>query len=145
MHWVAVQGQNIAEPDCGLGFSCAFQYWHCADLFMALETSEPLQHLLGDALLVQDIGSKKGTSRWERLQHNTHKPHPLASQPPTPPPNQQLCKQLLCCNKKAGIGNGCKGNWGGMFARRAPGALLLDYVPPEEPPSTPLGNALRIR
>ena len=34
---------------------------------------------------------------------------------------------------------------GGMFARRAPGALLLDYVPPEEPPSTPLGNALRIR
>ena len=36
----------------------------------------------------------------------------------------------------------CKG---GMFARRAPGALLLDYVPPEEPPSTPLGNALRIR
>ena len=34
---------------------------------------------------------------------------------------------------------------GGMFARRAPGALLLDYVSPEEPPSTPLGNALRIR
>ena len=34
---------------------------------------------------------------------------------------------------------------GGMFARRAPGALLLDYVPPKEPPSTPLGNALRIR
>ena len=24
-------------------------------------------------------------------------------------------------------------------------ALLLDYVPPEEPPSKPLGNALRIR
>ena len=24
-------------------------------------------------------------------------------------------------------------------------ALLLDYVPPEEPPSTPLGNTLRIR
>ena len=24
-------------------------------------------------------------------------------------------------------------------------ALLLDYVSPEEPPSTPLGNALRIR
>ena len=24
-------------------------------------------------------------------------------------------------------------------------ALLLDYVPPEEPPSTPLGNALGIR
>ena len=24
-------------------------------------------------------------------------------------------------------------------------ALLLDYVPPEEPPSTPLGKALRIR
>ena len=36
-------------------------------------------------------------------------------------------------------------DYGGMFARRAPGALLLDYVPPEEPPSTPLGNALRIR
>ena len=29
-------------------------------------------------------------------------------------------------------------------ALRAPGALLLDYVPPEEPPSTPLGNTLRI-
>ena len=43
-----------------------------------------------------------------------------------------------------------RGSWGfgpsgGMFARRAPGALLLDYVPPEEPPSTPLGNTLRIR
>ena len=38
-----------------------------------------------------------------------------------------------------------KGLLGGMFARRAPGTLLLDYVPPEEPPSTPLGNALRIR
>ena len=24
-------------------------------------------------------------------------------------------------------------------------ALLLDYVPPEEPPGKPLGNALRIR
>ena len=41
--------------------------------------------------------------------------------------------------------NNCSSNIGGMFARRAPGALLLDYVPPEEPPSTPLGNALRIR
>ena len=40
---------------------------------------------------------------------------------------------------------GSIGHTGGMFARRAPGALLLDYVPPEEPPSTPLGNALRIR
>ena len=40
---------------------------------------------------------------------------------------------------------GGAGGIGGMFARRAPGALLLDYVPPEEPPSTPLGNALRIR
>ena len=28
-------------------------------------------------------------------------------------------------------------------ARRAHCALLLDYVPPKEPPSTPLGNALR--
>ena len=34
---------------------------------------------------------------------------------------------------------------GGVFALRAHCALLLDYVPPEEPPSTPLGNALRIR
>ena len=34
---------------------------------------------------------------------------------------------------------------GGTFALRAHCALLLDYVPPEEPPSTPLGNALRIR
>ena len=32
---------------------------------------------------------------------------------------------------------------GGVFALRAHCALLLDYVPPEEPPSTPLGNALR--
>ena len=34
---------------------------------------------------------------------------------------------------------------GGIFALRAHCALLLDYVPPEEPPNTPLGNALRIR
>ena len=34
---------------------------------------------------------------------------------------------------------------GGVFALRAHCALLLDYVPPEEPPSTPLGNALRTR
>ena len=34
---------------------------------------------------------------------------------------------------------------GGTFALRARCALLLDYVPPEEPPSTPLRNALRIR
>ena len=34
---------------------------------------------------------------------------------------------------------------GGIFALRAHCALLLDYLPPEEPPSTPLGNALRIR
>ena len=33
----------------------------------------------------------------------------------------------------------------GIFALRAQRALLLDYVPPEEPPSTPLGNAFRIR
>ena len=32
----------------------------------------------------------------------------------------------------------------GIFAMRAPCALLLDYVPPEEPPSKCLGNALRI-
>ena len=34
---------------------------------------------------------------------------------------------------------------GGILALRAHCALLLDYVPPEEPPGTPLGNALRIR
>ena len=34
---------------------------------------------------------------------------------------------------------------GGIFALRAHCALLLDYVPRKEPPSTPLGNALRIR
>ena len=34
---------------------------------------------------------------------------------------------------------------GGVFALRAHCALLLDYVPPEEPPSKPLGNTLRIR
>ena len=31
---------------------------------------------------------------------------------------------------------------GGILALRAHCALLLDYVPPEEPPGTPLGNAL---
>ena len=35
--------------------------------------------------------------------------------------------------------------YGGIFALRAHCALLLDYVPPKEPRSTPLGNALRIR
>ena len=38
--------------------------------------------------------------------------------------------------------------WGNLCTARALHAhyaLLLDYVPPEEPPSTPLGNALRIR
>ena len=34
---------------------------------------------------------------------------------------------------------------GGILALRAHCALLLDYVPPEEPPGTPIGNALRIR
>ena len=34
---------------------------------------------------------------------------------------------------------------GATMGECLPGALLLDYVPPEEPPSTPLGNALRIR
>ena len=41
--------------------------------------------------------------------------------------------------------NGLFWDQGGVFALRAHCALLLDYVPPEEPPSTPLGNALRIR
>ena len=35
--------------------------------------------------------------------------------------------------------------YGGILALRAHCALLLDYVPPEEPPGTPLGNTLRIR
>ena len=48
-----------------------------------------------------------------------------------PASNQQFCSHGL--------------NKGGIFALRAHCALLLDYVPPEEPPSTPLGNALRIR
>ena len=34
---------------------------------------------------------------------------------------------------------------GGIFALRVQCALVLDFVPPEEPPSKPLGNALRIR
>ena len=34
---------------------------------------------------------------------------------------------------------------GGILALRAHWALLLDYVPPEEPLGTPLGNTLRIR
>ena len=33
---------------------------------------------------------------------------------------------------------------GGILALHAHCALLLDYVTPEEPPGTPLGNALRI-
>ena len=54
-----------------------------------------------------------------------------------------------------GVPNTCCGDKhrssciGGIFALRAAlrahCALLLDYVPPEEPPSTPRGNALRIR
>ena len=36
-------------------------------------------------------------------------------------------------------------NHGGILALRAHCALLLDYVPPEEPLGTPLGNSLRIR
>ena len=52
-------------------------------------------------------------------------------------------KSELCGFKWANTHSKCV--HGGMFARRAPGALLLDYVPPEEPPSTPLGNTLRIR
>ena len=34
---------------------------------------------------------------------------------------------------------------GGIHALRAHCALLLDYVPPEEPTGTPLGNALKMR
>ena len=34
---------------------------------------------------------------------------------------------------------------GGILALRAHCAVLLDYVPPEEPLGTPLGNTLRIR
>ena len=34
---------------------------------------------------------------------------------------------------------------GGILALHAHCALLLDYVPPEEPLGTPLGNTLRIR
>ena len=51
----------------------------------------------------------------------------------------------LACSRQFRRNTNCEPAIGGMFARRAPGALLLDYVPPEEPPSTPLGNALRIR
>ena len=38
-----------------------------------------------------------------------------------------------------------QGNSGGILALRAHCALLLDYVPAEEPPGKPLGNTLRIR
>ena len=38
-----------------------------------------------------------------------------------------------------------RGNLCTACALRAHCVLLLDYVPPEEPPSKPLGNALRIR
>ena len=34
---------------------------------------------------------------------------------------------------------------GGMLALHAHCTLLLDFVPPEEPLGTPLGNAVRIR
>ena len=36
-------------------------------------------------------------------------------------------------------------SFGGILALRAHCALLLDYVPPEEPLGMPLGNAIRIR
>ena len=42
----------------------------------------------------------------------------------------------------------CDSDWGNLCTARALHAhcaLLLDYVPPEEPPSKPLGNALTIR
>ena len=45
----------------------------------------------------------------------------------------------------AGPRNGRVGYVGGILALRAQCALLLDYVPPEEPLGTALGNTLRIR
>ena len=38
-----------------------------------------------------------------------------------------------------------RGPHGGILALRVHCALLLDYVPPEEPLGTPLGNTPRIR
>ena len=53
---------------------------------------------------------------------------------------------LLTCTWGAGRARGLgEAHMGGIFAVHAHCALLLDYVPPEEPPSKPLGNALRIR
>ena len=43
------------------------------------------------------------------------------------------------------MSNRLRGNLCTARALHAHCALLLDYVPPEEPPSTPLGNALSIR
>ena len=52
----------------------------------------------------------------------------------TPPPLNMTPIYTLTCQR----GSLCTAR-----ARRAHCALLLDYVPPKEPPSTPLGNALR--
>ena len=53
-------------------------------------------------------------------------------------------KPAVPAAERAAEGGG-GGDLGGVFALRAHCALLLDYVLPEEPPSTPLGNALRIK
>ena len=56
--------------------------------------------------------------------------------------SQKRRRCILCCDSLVAE---ARRALGGIFALRAHCALLLDYVPPEEPPSTPLGNALRIR
>ena len=71
---------------------------------------------------------------------HTHTPgggRPLGS-------GRQLPPQLTDGRRPLGGGGGGALE-GGSRGESLHCALLLDYVPPEEPPSTPLGNALRIR
>ena len=53
----------------------------------------------------------------------------------------EVCPQGLSLQPLVSSGS----TLGGILALRAHYVLLLDYVPPEEPRGTPLGNTLRIR
>ena len=99
------------------------------------------------ALQPQDIIALKDNVA-QLLQHFGHGGGPTlqgTTGPDATPP--AICQNLV------GGGGGSWGDWhvalgvegGGVGPRPRYGALLLDYVPPEEPPSTPLGNALRMR
>ena len=58
----------------------------------------------------------------------------------------QSVQVVTILRRETSIGQQAGGSCsGGILALRAHCALLLDYVPPEEPLGTTIGNALRIR